>query len=478
MGAFYGCQLSKIDIPNGVTRIENSAFGNNSKLKTIWLPSSLEYIDCAFGSCPNIENIYSFKEEPPIINEFTFDKIVFSNAKLLVHDVSKYKEAPCWEYFQNIKDMDAGYTYISRSYDITAIGNGEIIILPDQGFDLGAGWELLPLFEGETVRDEQRIIVFKHWATQTGADLELIPDEGNIVKKVQFTPTWNGTLEDVTSQLTPLGNGKMGFHVTDMGNVQPKIVVTFGPKNGEVEKPGDLTGDTEVDGMDLVALVNVIMGTSTQTSAADLNGDGDVDGMDYVAMVNIIMGTAYSRSTEDVEHHVNIGMEPLTIAPGESRELTITLQNADMDVTMVQADLKLPQGLSLTGEYTLGNRTTERNHQLYMSGQDGQHRLMLASPKNALLSGTEGAILRLTLTADASFQGGDIVLSNMLCASPTLQAARQQQAVLSLGGTNGITDIDAMGKAAGKKVYSLSGQRMTAPRKGVNIIGGKKYVVK
>ena len=241
---------------------------------------------------------------------------------------------------------------------------------------------------------------------------------------------------------------------------------------------GDLNNDKVVDGMDLVALVNVIMGTSTQTSAADLNGDGDVDGMDYVAMVNIIMGTAYSRSTEDVEHHINIGMEPLTIAPGERRELIITLQNADMDVTMVQADLKLPQGLSLTGEYTLGNRTTEQNHQLYMSGQDGQHRLMLASPKNALLTGTEGAILRLTLTADASFQGGDIVLSNMLCASPTLQAARQQQAVLSLGGINGITDIDATGQAAGKKVYSLSGQRMAAPRKGVNIIGGKKYVAK
>lgn len=171
-------------------------------------------------------------------------------------------------------------------------------------------------------------------------------------------------------------------------------------------------------------------------------------------------------------------MEPLTIAPSERRELTITLQNADMDVTMVQADLKLPQGLSLTGEYTLGNRTTERNHQLYMSGQNGQHRLMLASPQNALLSGTEGAILRLTLTADASFQGGDIVLHDMLCASPTLQAARQQQAVLSLGGTNGITDIDAMGKATGKNVYTLSGQRMAAPRKGVNIIGGKKYVVK
>ena len=151
------------------------------------------------------------------------------------------------------------------------------------------GAPLLPLFEGETVRDEQRIIVFIHWATQTGADLELIPDEGNIVKKVQFTPTWNGTLEDVTSQLTPLGNGKMGFHVTDMGNVQPKIVVTFGPKNGEVEKPGDLSGDGELNSTDLVMIANMIMGNTPKTDAADLNGDGVVNSTDLVMLVNMIM---------------------------------------------------------------------------------------------------------------------------------------------------------------------------------------------
>lgn len=279
---------------------------------------------------------------------------------------------------------------------------------------------------------------------------------------------------------------KKAYYWRNFGNIIALEDGDPGYANIQPVLPGDLTGDAEVDGMDLVALVNVIMGTSVQTGGADLNGDGEVDGMDYVTMVNIIMGTAGSRSTdaaaaramEQDTHHVTIDMEPLTIAPGESRELTITLQNADMDVTMVQADLTLPQGLTLTGEYVLGNRTTERNHQLYMSGQNGQHRLMLASPQNALLSGTEGAVVRLTLTADDSFQSGDIVLSNMLCASPTLQAARQQQAVLRLSGTDGITDISATGQAAGKNVYTLSGQRMAAPRKGVNIIGGKKVIIK
>ena len=244
---------------------------------------------------------------------------------------------------------------------------------------------------------------------------------------------------------------------------------------------GDLNGDNEVDGMDLVALVNVIMGQSAQSSAADLNGDGEVDGMDYVALVNIIMGTANSRSTHAAEeaHIINIGMEPLSIMPGESQKLSITLQNADMAVTMAQMDMTLPQGLTLEGGYSLTSRTTEHNHQLYMSQiGEGQHRLMLASPRNATLTGTEGAVIQLTLTADDSFEGGDIILNNILCASPDQQAARQQQAVLHLSGTNGIADLENMRNGNHEKIYTLSGQQLTAPRKGVNIIGGKKRVVK
>ena len=246
------------------------------------------------------------------------------------------------------------------------------------------------------------------------------------------------------------------------------------------QMPGDLNGDNKVDGMDLVAQVNIIMGTSAQTSAADLNGDGRVDGMDYVAMVNIIMGknTATARGMEQDAHHIIIGIEPLSIAPGESRELTITLQNEDLPVTLAQMDMTLPQGLTLTGDYSLSSRTTERDHQLYMSGHDGQHRLMLASPKNSVLTGSEGAILHLTLTADESFEGGDIVLRDVLCVSPDLQAARQQQAVFHLTGTTGITANRNSQSTTTNSVYRLSGQRLTAPRQGVNIIDGKKVIIK
>lgn len=53
---------------------------------------------------------------------------------------------------------------------------------------------------------------------------------------------------------------------------------------------GDVNGDGEVNGTDLVAMTNMILGKTAKNTAADLNGDGEVNGTDYVTLVNIVLG--------------------------------------------------------------------------------------------------------------------------------------------------------------------------------------------
>ena len=53
---------------------------------------------------------------------------------------------------------------------------------------------------------------------------------------------------------------------------------------------GDLNGDGQTNGTDLVALSNIIIGQKSKTDSADVNNDGQVNGTDYVALVNIILG--------------------------------------------------------------------------------------------------------------------------------------------------------------------------------------------
>ena len=54
---------------------------------------------------------------------------------------------------------------------------------------------------------------------------------------------------------------------------------------------GDVNRDGNVDISDVVALVNIILNSSSDYQAeADLNNDGDIDISDVVALVNIILG--------------------------------------------------------------------------------------------------------------------------------------------------------------------------------------------
>ena len=54
-------------------------------------------------------------------------------------------------------------------------------------------------------------------------------------------------------------------------------------------KVGDLNGDDLVDGADLVALANMLIGKRPKDNAADINGDGLVDTADYDELVNITL---------------------------------------------------------------------------------------------------------------------------------------------------------------------------------------------
>ena len=56
---------------------------------------------------------------------------------------------------------------------------------------------------------------------------------------------------------------------------------------------GDANGDSTVNAADIVEIVNIIIGITSEINnkkGADVNGDGIVNAADIVAIVNIIMG--------------------------------------------------------------------------------------------------------------------------------------------------------------------------------------------
>lgn len=118
------------------------------------------------------------------------------------------------------------------------------------------------------------------------------------------------------------------------------------------------------------------------------------------------------------------------IKAGEEKELVINLTNSG-EITLVQFDLRLPSGLSLKVEdddyvYDIAGRTSWKNHSLSANAQaDGSVRFLLASSKNATLTGTSGPIITMTVVATASFKGGTITLENILMVTPAEKEIKQ-----------------------------------------------------
>lgn len=110
-----------IIIKEGTVSISSDAFSGITVPITVTLPSSLiEIGGCAFGSCPNIQAIYSYIENPFEINPNTFiylgvgaGSYQFTSAELFVPKGTKslYEGTLGWSRFSNIVEMSAPAGY-------------------------------------------------------------------------------------------------------------------------------------------------------------------------------------------------------------------------------------------------------------------------------------------------------------------------------------------------------------------------------
>ena len=198
------------------------------------------------------------------------------------------------------------------------------------------------------------------------------------------------------------------------------------------EQPGDLNGDGEVNGTDLVSAATLILEAKYE-KAVDMNNDGVVNGTDYVLLVNKILNISAAAerraSANRAATEANLSIEDFTINAGETKEMLIDLTNPDTQLTLVQFDMRLPEGLSIAiedGELAIdiAGRTTWKKHSLNANATDGITRFLLASSTNALISGTSGAIISVKLTASSSFSGGDIKLEKQLLVTPSAEETK------------------------------------------------------
>lgn len=244
---------------------------------------------------------------------------------------------------------------------------------------------------------------------------------------------------------------------------------------------GDANGDGVVTVSDVVAVANYILGKNPQPfifDAADVNGDGEITVTDVVLIARIVL----NPTLEDLNQlrapavaAVNDAMsgEGITIAAGETRKVTIALDNA-MTYTAFQLDMQLPDGLTASN---FGLTSRAGSHALDANVlEDGTQRVMCYSPMLATIDGNEGALLTFEVTAMGDVNG-NIMVDGIEMVNAACQTVNLDGFAMSVN--SGTTSVKET--VAGVRIYAeghdIIIESPVAQRVVISDVAGRAYSV-
>ena len=168
----------------------------------------------------------------------------------------------------------------------------------------------------------------------------------------------------------------------------------------------------------------------------------------------------------------------------------------DKDICSWSFSIYLPEGITVAGEEeagefypdeaTLGTDTNARaiisNGIKMKYKSDGGLMVLGYSMSNAKMKSTHGGLCTILLKGSSSIVGSGFLKNTSCSYMEDGNAVSADQGLLAdvefaiNGGEQGINDIKA--DAAAGKVYTIGGQQVVAPTKGLYIQNGKKVIVK
>ena len=246
---------------------------------------------------------------------------------------------------------------------------------------------------------------------------------------------------------------------------------------------GDVNNDGYVNLADVAALINYMLtgdGSNINMLAADVNQDSNVNVGDLSALISILLTANMNKPVSVIHQNIQerfVGTGDMLSLPimgmkaGETRTIDVALLNSEHNYTALQCELVLPQGLTLDAvegiERGSGHGFSMRQH-----NEPEVFTIIGVSTENAKFAGSEGNVMRLTLTADDTFnaQDSELLLTNVLLVTPTTEGYLAGDALTRLHDESGVEQVNADKVIASVRYINVAGQQSEEPFDGLNII--------
>ena len=174
------------------------------------------------------------------------------------------------------------------------------------------------------------------------------------------------------------------------------------------------------------------------------------------------------------------------IMPGQTANIQLCMRNVATDLTCLEAEIQLPEGLSVVLDDD-GNPVATKFHSRTAAHElltnvldNGNLKVLISSIDADLFGEGEGPLLSFCVQAEEDVLPGEYTVETV---GESLLVSNAAEAFYSVGVTGnvlvtddptGITTTDNGQQATDDKIYNLAGQRVSKAKNGIFIKGGKK----
>ena len=237
----------------------------------------------------------------------------------------------------------------------------------------------------------------------------------------------------------------------------------------------DVNQDGATDVVDVVDIARYVVGSPSDSFhefLADLNSDDKVNVADAVVLVNDIAGnTSFAKAWHRMQSSDDV-QEQLMLTKNKNNSLSLCMDN-NRAYTAFQFDLMMNNDMNVM--QMLLNESRKNGHQLlYNKVGDGHYRVVALSTANNSFNGKNGELLNIQLDG---FDTDDLTIHNVHFFTGKGNDYAFDDLKLQ-GGTTAIEELPLVEGGQPSAVYDLQGRKQPTLRRGVNIVNGKKVIIK